>query len=41
MFQFFIKDPYEMKVKKRAKGTKEEPTLIPSVFNKRLIGCIC
>jgi len=34
-------DPFEMNVKKRAKGTLDEPTLIPSMFNKRLVGCIC
>ena len=30
-----------MNVKKRAKGTVDEPTLIPSMFDKRLVGCIC
>ncbi|XP_041358954.1 cytochrome c oxidase subunit 5B, mitochondrial-like [Gigantopelta aegis] len=34
-------DPFEMSVKARAKGTFEEPTLIPSLFEKRLVGCIC
>ncbi|PVD22985.1 hypothetical protein C0Q70_16245 [Pomacea canaliculata] len=34
-------DPFEMNVKKRAKGTKDEPTLIPSMYEKRLVGCIC
>jgi len=34
-------DPFEMNVKKRAKGTKDEPTLIPSMYDKRLVGCIC
>ncbi|ESO02898.1 hypothetical protein HELRODRAFT_81076 [Helobdella robusta] len=34
-------DPFEMNVKKRATGTKEEPTLIPSLYDKRLIGCVC
>ena len=30
-----------MNVKKRAKGTVDEPTLIPSLYEKRLVGCIC
>jgi len=34
-------DPFEMDVRKRAKGTKDEPTLIPSMYDKRLVGCIC
>jgi len=34
-------DPFEMNIKKRAKGTFEEPTLIPSMYEKRLVGCIC
>jgi len=34
-------DPFEMNVRKRAKGTFEEPTLIPSIYEKRLIGCVC
>jgi len=34
-------DPFEMNVKKRAKGTRNEPTLIPSLYEKRLVGCIC
>jgi len=34
-------DPFELNVKKRAKGSVDEPTLIPSMFDKRLVGCIC
>merc|ERR1711893_222411 len=34
-------DPFEMNVKKRAKGSLAEPTLIPSMYDKRLVGCIC
>ncbi|XP_046365954.1 cytochrome c oxidase subunit 5B, mitochondrial-like [Haliotis rufescens] len=36
-----VEDPFEMKVKSRAKGTFEEPTMIPSLYEKRLVGCIC
>lgn len=34
-------DPYNMKAIKRGVGTKEQPTLIPSSFDARIIGCIC
>ncbi|KAK7489012.1 hypothetical protein BaRGS_00019673 [Batillaria attramentaria] len=34
-------DPFEMNVKKRAKGSFDEPTMIPSLYDKRLVGCIC
>lgn len=34
-------DPFELNVKKRASGTFNDPTLIPSMYEKRLIGCIC
>jgi len=34
-------DPFEMKPIKRAKGTFDEPTVISSAFEKRLIGCVC
>ena len=36
-----FQDPFEINVRKRAKGTKDEPTIIPSMFEKRLVGCIC
>lgn len=34
-------NPFDMKVFKRGPGTKENPTLIPSAFDARLVGCIC
>ncbi|GAB1606433.1 cytochrome c oxidase subunit 5B, mitochondrial-like [Argonauta hians] len=34
-------DPFEMNVKKRGKGTADEPNLVPSLFDMRLVGCIC
>jgi len=34
-------DPFEMNIKKRASGTRSDPTLIPSMYEKRLVGCIC
>ena len=30
-----------MKAIKRAKGTKAEPTLIPSFHDVRMVGCVC
>ena len=30
-----------MNVKKRAAGTLDEPNLIPSLYDKRLVGCVC
>lgn len=34
-------NPFDMKVFKRGPGTKENPNLIPSAFDARLVGCIC
>lgn len=34
-------DPYNMLPPKAASGTKEDPNLVPSVSNKRIVGCIC
>lgn len=34
-------DPYHMNAIKRGVSTKEKPTLIPSAFEARIIGCIC
>ncbi|BFZ16387.1 hypothetical protein BsWGS_19426 [Bradybaena similaris] len=34
-------DPYLMNVIKRTKGTFQEPTVITSNFNRRMVGCIC
>ncbi|KAK2167687.1 hypothetical protein LSH36_25g04033 [Paralvinella palmiformis] len=34
-------DPFDMNVKSRAKGTVDEPTLIPSLYDSRIVGCIC
>jgi len=36
-----VKDPFEINVKKRASGTFNDPTLIPSMYEKRMIGCVC
>ncbi|XP_036113271.1 cytochrome c oxidase subunit 5B, mitochondrial-like [Molossus molossus] len=34
-------DPYNMLAPKAASGTKEDPSLVPSITNKRIVGCIC
>lgn len=34
-------DPFDMHVIKRAEGTKDKPTLIPSAFDARIVGCVC
>lgn len=34
-------NPFDMRVIKRGPSTKDNPTLIPSAFDARLVGCIC
>uniref|UniRef100_A0A8D0E3I8 Cytochrome c oxidase subunit 5B, mitochondrial n=1 Tax=Salvator merianae TaxID=96440 RepID=A0A8D0E3I8_SALMN len=34
-------DPFSMFPPKRHAGTKEDPNLVPSVTDKRIVGCIC
>uniref|UniRef100_A0A8C6QE80 Cytochrome c oxidase subunit 5B, mitochondrial n=2 Tax=Nannospalax galili TaxID=1026970 RepID=A0A8C6QE80_NANGA len=34
-------DPYNILPPKAASGTKEDPNLVPSITNKRIVGCIC
>lgn len=34
-------NPFDMKVFKRGAGTKDNPNLIPSAFEARIVGCIC
>uniref|UniRef100_A0A8B9RRY3 Cytochrome c oxidase subunit 5B, mitochondrial n=1 Tax=Accipiter nisus TaxID=211598 RepID=A0A8B9RRY3_9AVES len=34
-------DPYSMFRPKRYAGTKEDPNLVPSISNKRIVGCVC
>lgn len=36
-----IDDPYHNKPVKRGAGTKDKPTMVPSAFDARIIGCIC
>ncbi|KAG7498214.1 cytochrome c oxidase subunit 5B, mitochondrial-like [Solea senegalensis] len=35
------KDPYNMMKPKSYSGTKEDPNIVPSITNKRIVGCIC
>ncbi|XP_072489884.1 cytochrome c oxidase subunit 5B, mitochondrial [Notamacropus eugenii] len=34
-------DPYNIRAPKAAPGTREEPNLVPSITDKRIVGCIC
>jgi len=34
-------DPFGMLPLKRGPGTKAEPNLVPSMLEKRMIGCVC
>ncbi|KAG5211751.1 hypothetical protein JEQ12_014180 [Ovis aries] len=34
-------DPYNILAPKATSGTKEDPNLVPSISNKRIVGCIC
>lgn len=34
-------DPFDMHIMKRAQGAKDSPTLIPSAFDARIVGCVC
>ncbi|XP_004077550.1 cytochrome c oxidase subunit 5B, mitochondrial [Oryzias latipes] len=35
------KDPYSILKPKHYTGTKEDPHIVPSIGNKRLVGCLC
>ncbi|XP_053195862.1 cytochrome c oxidase subunit 5B, mitochondrial-like [Scomber japonicus] len=34
-------DPYSMMKPKEYSGSKADPHLVPSITNKRLVGCVC
>lgn len=34
-------DPFNMKLMSKAAGTREDPTLVPSCFDARIVGCVC
>merc|ERR1739838_6458 len=34
-------NPFDMRVYKRVGGGPEDPTIIPSFYERRLIGCVC
>ncbi|KAM4866580.1 cytochrome c oxidase subunit 5B, mitochondrial [Thomomys bottae] len=34
-------DPYNILAPKATSGTKEDPNLVPSTGNKRIVGCVC
>ncbi|KAM3873766.1 cytochrome c oxidase subunit 5B, mitochondrial-like [Diretmus argenteus] len=35
------KDPYSISTPKHYAGTKADPHIVPSVTNKRVVGCVC
>jgi cytochrome c oxidase subunit 5b len=39
-FYLFMQDPYGLAIK-RGPGTNDEPNLIPSAYDSRIVGCIC
>jgi len=34
-------DPFNLNVTRGSRGTKESPTLVPSLYEERIIGCVC
>lgn len=34
-------DPFDLSIKKGVPGTKEAPTLVPSMYDERIVGCVC
>jgi len=34
-------DPFNMNITKGAPGTRDAPTLVPSMYDERIIGCVC
>ena len=40
-FYFDIQDPFGMSVHKVVWGTKQKPTIVPSMYEERLVGCVC
>ncbi|KAK4315077.1 hypothetical protein Pmani_013671 [Petrolisthes manimaculis] len=34
-------NPFDMRVYKRVSGDQTNPTMVPSFYEKRLVGCIC
>ncbi len=36
-----LEDPFNMKVQTGPMGTKDKPRLVPSMYEERIVGCIC
>lgn len=34
-------DPFDTNIQKRGPGTKEQPNVVHSAFDSRIVGCIC
>lgn len=36
-----VEDPFSMEVNRGPHGTKDNPRKVPSMFEERIVGCIC
>merc|ERR1712198_301978 len=36
-----VEDPFEKNVRPRTAGTRDDPNIEPSMFDKRIVGCVC
>ena len=41
IFFLLLQDPFNMSVQSGPRGTREKPTLVPSMYDERIVGCIC
>lgn len=41
VFSYTLQDPYSILKPKQYTGTKADPHIVPSIGNKRLVGCLC
>lgn len=41
LLSFFQQDPFNILKPKEYVGSKEDPHIVPSIANKRIIGCVC
>ena len=36
-----VQDPFNMSLNEGPWGTKDKPRLVPSMYEERIVGCIC
>ncbi|XP_003384334.1 PREDICTED: cytochrome c oxidase subunit 5B, mitochondrial-like [Amphimedon queenslandica] len=36
-----VEDPFNLNINRGPRGTKERPTLVPSLLGERIVGCVC